>query len=67
MGEFDWILSQLPAVATVAGFAVAWAKMYYRFVRMEEHLRVLNHNSTAITRALLYRKIITPEDLKDGE
>lgn len=56
MSEMPWEL---------IGVLVASGVSLWRIRHIEKSIRTLNHNSSAITKALLARKVLKPEDVKD--
>lgn len=67
MNELEFIQSLLDIVRTggpIGSLAVAYL-IYDKISKMQKNIETLNHNSTVITRVLLKKRILKPDDIKD--
>ena len=60
---FAFLVGQSPTLATL----VIGSIIMYQQRDIRRSIRILNHNSSSITKALLAHKLLKPEDVKDIE
>lgn len=71
MNEAEFIKSLIDMGTTAFGWATNTAmlvgiyKLWSRFAKLQENVNTLNHNSSQITKVLLRKKLIEPEEIKD--
>ena len=68
MSEIEFVTSLVqiglmsgPNALTLLVVYLIWDKLG----KLHKNVKVLNHNSTVITRALLKKNILSPDDIKD--
>jgi len=63
----ELFVSMIPSIATLILLVYRAGKLGHQIEDMRVAIMRLNHNSSAITKALLAKGVIQPEDIKEVE